>query len=149
MRETSRSLDTMYYDYDAIIIIIIIIIFITIHTTVKVIKYTDIRNFIDDASPAEEADVKISEWKFTSRVNVNLSVAFLPVKNIRINYARIAFSYFDQILYNILECSLASVSLNCLSIWFVILLSEFQFTTFKKIKLRRAIYRTRYKFILN
>lgn len=41
MRETSRSLDAMYYDYDAIIIII----FITIHTTAKV-KYTDIRNFI-------------------------------------------------------------------------------------------------------
>jgi len=37
MRETSRSLDA------------IIIIFITIHPTVKVIKYTDIRNFIDDA----------------------------------------------------------------------------------------------------
>lgn len=45
MRETSRyRLDAMYYDYDAIIIII----FITIHTTAKV-KYTDIRNFIDDA----------------------------------------------------------------------------------------------------
>lgn len=44
MRETSRSLDAMYYDYGAIIIII----FITIHTTAKV-KYTDIRNFIDGA----------------------------------------------------------------------------------------------------
>lgn len=45
MREMSRSLDAMYYDYD---VIIIIIIFITIHTTAKV-KYTDIRNFIDGA----------------------------------------------------------------------------------------------------
>lgn len=44
-RNVTVSLDAMYYDYDAIIIIII---FITIHTTDKV-KYTDIRNFIDDA----------------------------------------------------------------------------------------------------
>lgn len=41
----SRSLDAMYYDYDATIIIII---FITIHTIAKV-KYMDIRNFIDSA----------------------------------------------------------------------------------------------------
>lgn len=56
MREMSRSLDAMYYDYDAIIIIII---FITIHTTAKV-KYTDIRNFIDDAfhfSPPRNVNV--------------------------------------------------------------------------------------------
>lgn len=62
MRETSRSLDAMYYDYDAIIIII----FITIHTTTKV-KYTDIRNFIDSVyfSVSSPRNVDVFPWSET------------------------------------------------------------------------------------